>query len=217
MLKSFLLIFITLSITLFARGGANDSNSQLAQKLSNPISELISVPIEYTYDSDIGPTESGKRSSVTFKPVIPFSINDDWILISRTIVSETVQDEIFPDAGPTAVVLKQSGPWTYGVLANHLWSFAGDNDREHINQTYFDQWIAYTTKDAYTYSIESEPTYTWNNNDWGVPVILMASKVTKLDSQILSIGVGAKYWADKSDNEPKGLGFVFNIILLLPR
>jgi hypothetical protein len=27
-------------------------------------------------------------------------------------------------AGPTGLVLKQSGPWTYGVLVNHLWSFA---------------------------------------------------------------------------------------------
>ena len=24
--------------------------------------------------------------------------------------------------GPTAVLLKQEGPWTYGILANHIWS-----------------------------------------------------------------------------------------------
>jgi hypothetical protein len=29
-------------------------------------------------------------------------------------------------AGPTAVGLRQRGPWTYGLLANHLWSFAGE-------------------------------------------------------------------------------------------
>jgi hypothetical protein len=28
-------------------------------------------------------------------------------------------------SGPTAVVLQQKSGWTYGVLANHLWSFAG--------------------------------------------------------------------------------------------
>src|SRR5690606_28302800 len=27
-------------------------------------------------------------------------------------------------AGPTAVVLKQQGGWTYGILAYHIWSFA---------------------------------------------------------------------------------------------
>jgi hypothetical protein len=32
-------------------------------------------------------------------------------------------------AGPTAVVLKQQGGWTYGILANHIWSFADASSR----------------------------------------------------------------------------------------
>jgi hypothetical protein len=39
-------------------------------------------------------------------------------------------------AGPTAVGLRQRGPWTYGLLANHLWSFAGEGGRPDVNQTY---------------------------------------------------------------------------------
>ena len=31
-----------------------------------------------------------------------------------------------------AVLLKQQGPWTYGALANHLWSFAGGDGRADI-------------------------------------------------------------------------------------
>jgi hypothetical protein len=34
--------------------------------------------------------------------------------------------------GPTAVALKQAGPWTNGGLANHIWSVAGDGDRADI-------------------------------------------------------------------------------------
>jgi len=30
---------------------------------------------------------------------------------------------------PTAVLLKQSGGWTYGILANHIWSIAGNEQR----------------------------------------------------------------------------------------
>ena len=30
--------------------------------------------------------------------------------------------------GPTVVLLKQQSGWTYGVLANHIWSVAGDDD-----------------------------------------------------------------------------------------
>ena len=32
-------------------------------------------------------------------------------------------------AGPTAVMLKQDRGWTYGALANHIWSFAGNSKR----------------------------------------------------------------------------------------
>jgi hypothetical protein len=30
--------------------------------------------------------------------------------------------------GPTLLVLKQTGGWTYGILADHFWSFAGNSD-----------------------------------------------------------------------------------------
>ena len=36
-------------------------------------------------------------------------------------------------AGPTAVILEQQSGWTYGVLANHVWSFAeGVNDQPDV-------------------------------------------------------------------------------------
>jgi hypothetical protein len=37
-------------------------------------------------------------------------------------------------AGPTAVALAIQGPWVVGALVNNLWSFAGDDDREDVNQ-----------------------------------------------------------------------------------
>jgi hypothetical protein len=43
----------------------------------------------------------------------------DWNLISRTILPIAYQEDVLaPDMTPTAVVLKQTGPWTYGMLAN---------------------------------------------------------------------------------------------------
>jgi len=35
--------------------------------------------------------------------------------------------------GPTAVGLRQHGAWTYGGLANHLWSFAGEDSSPDIS------------------------------------------------------------------------------------
>jgi hypothetical protein len=36
--------------------------------------------------------------------------------------------------GPSVVLLKQSGPWTLGILANNVWSIAGEETRASVNK-----------------------------------------------------------------------------------
>jgi len=36
-------------------------------------------------------------------------------------------------AGPSFVILVQPGEWTFGILANNAWSFAGNTDRDEVN------------------------------------------------------------------------------------
>lgn len=60
-------------------------DADLAQKLSNPVADLISVPIQSNYDFGIGPGD-GTRWTTNIQPVIPIGLNEDWNLISRTIL-----------------------------------------------------------------------------------------------------------------------------------
>lgn len=76
---------------------AQDANADLAKKLSNPVASLISVPFQFNYDSGFGP-DDGNRKTLNIQPVIPFALNDDWNVISRTVVPVIWQHDL---AGPS--------------------------------------------------------------------------------------------------------------------
>jgi hypothetical protein len=119
--------------------------------------------------------------------------------------------------GPTGVALRQQGPWTAGVLANHRWSVAGDNDRASVNATFIQPFVTYVTPTRTTFAINTESTYDWNRSQWTVPVNLNVLQLFKVGNQLLQVGVGARYWADGSDFAPEGLGIRFTTTLLFPR
>ena len=119
--------------------------------------------------------------------------------------------------GPTAVVLKQSGPWTSGALVNHIWSVAGSDRVGDISTTFLQPFLSYTTQDAWTFSVNTESTYDWKAEQWSVPINAVVSKVFKLGGQLMSVGGGVRYWAESPDSGPKGFGFRVVLTLLFPR
>jgi hypothetical protein len=120
-------------------------------------------------------------------------------------------------AGPTGVALRQQGPWTYGALANHIWSFAGPSGRPDVNATFLQPFVTYTTPTAWSFTLNTESTYDWENRQWAVPLNALVSKVTKIGDQIVSFGGGVRYWADGPEGGPHGWGFRLVATLLFPK
>lgn len=120
-------------------------------------------------------------------------------------------------AGPTGVVLKQQGPWTVGVLANHIWSFAGSASRADVDNTFVQPFLAYTTPNAWTWSLNSESNYDWNARQWLVPLNATVSRLVTIGEQPVSFAAGLRYWARSPDGGPEGLGFRFTVSFLFPR
>jgi hypothetical protein len=65
--------------------GSADDTSALAEKLQNPVADLISLPFQNNTNFNVGPNK-GTQDNLNIQPVIPIHINQDWNLITRTIL-----------------------------------------------------------------------------------------------------------------------------------
>jgi hypothetical protein len=243
-------------------------SEELAKKLNNPVAALISVPFQENVDYRIGATNDGVIYKLNIQPVIPIKLNDDWNLISRTILpvvhwnkdvapsegtrfglSDTTQSFFFSPAepstwghmiwgfgpalllptategalgsqkwgaGPTVVLLKQSGPVTAGFLANQIWSFAGNDNRKRVNQTFFQPFLSYTTHTATSLIVNLESSYDWTTADWTIPANFMVQQVFKIGPQIMAGQIGFRSYLDAPPNGPSW-GLRASLIFLFPK
>ncbi len=232
------------------------TDKEIAKTLENPISTLVRVPIQLDYNRNIGIKDEGHSIILNIYPVIPFSINKNWTIVTRTSFAITHQKEISPDSGiqngfedidssifiapnsafiegtkfgfgpiisipaatdkllgsgkwelgPTIIFIKQDKAWTYGIRANHLWSVAGDNDREKVSTSLLQPMLSYTTNSAISFSLKSETKYNWVAKNWTVPINLLISRVSKINEKRIKASIGLRYWAKTTDTSPEGFG-----------
>lgn len=214
------------------------SAEELAKKLSNPVSNLISLPVQANMDVAIG-AFNGSKLVVNVQPVIPITLSPKLNLITRWILPVVSQYDItgedtqqgglgdavitgflspsqssltwgigpaflVPTAtssllggeqfgvGPSIVVLKQSGPWTYGALINHLFSVAGNDERDDVNSSFFNPFLAYNWKSGAGLTGTLEYTQDWEHETLVAVAHAMVTGVTKIGGQTVSLAIGPR-------------------------
>lgn len=74
------------------------STEELAKAAQNPIASMISLPFQNNTNLNIGPNDSS-QNILNIQPVWPFKINDDWNLITRTIIPITSNPDVLTGEG----------------------------------------------------------------------------------------------------------------------
>ena len=106
-------------------GSAGESATDLAKKLQNPIGDLYNVPFQNNTNFNVGP-HNGTQNILYIHPVIPIHLNEDWNVITRTILPLVWSPSFQPaqsvpfGTAPTAfsVFLSPKNPndgWIWGV------------------------------------------------------------------------------------------------------
>jgi len=264
----FLILFVGHSLNLMAQDApkpAADDAAAIAKKLANPIGALISVPFQNNTDVDIG-DYNGSRNTLNFQPIVPFSLNAKYSLITRYIVPVIAQYDItgegsresglgdalvsgwisnnvvkngivwglgaaflVPTAtdevlgtkkfgtGPTIIVLQQQKGWTYGLLANQVWSVAGDENRSDVNQMYLQPFITHNWKSGAGLTVNSEMTQNWEAGTTNAFINIMAGGLTKFGNQLVQLQVGPRINVAAPEGNKSRFGVRAAVIFVFPK
>ena len=88
-----------------------EDSTDLAKKLQNPIGDLYSFPFQNNTNFNYGP-HNGTQDLLNIQPVIPIHINQDWNVITRTILPLIWQ----PSLQPAQTVPFGTGPTTFSAF-----------------------------------------------------------------------------------------------------
>ena len=104
-LLAFRAMYGVLLITLIILFGAvlpiqAQESPEIAKQAQNPIANMISVPLENDFNPQTGPDKDDSYV-LEMKPVIPFHVSNDWVLITRTIIPVIQVPDLGPRVGGT--------------------------------------------------------------------------------------------------------------------
>jgi hypothetical protein len=103
-----------------AQSGAPVSDTELSKEAENPVTRYITPPLRYEADIWDGANKTAKDVFDIDQAVVPFRLNDDWSVITRT----KLPAEVLPpkNLGDPGVAIIKRGPSNRGNVS--YWPFA---------------------------------------------------------------------------------------------
>jgi hypothetical protein len=125
-------------------------------------------------------------------------------------------------AGPGAVALVTPGKWVIGALANNLWSFAGDSDRDNVNLMTVQPFVNYNFEKGWYVHTSPIITANWaahgSDNTWTVPVGGGGGRVVRIGKLPVNLEAQAFYNVVKPDDDATAdWTLLFQVEFLFPK
>jgi hypothetical protein len=127
-----------------------------------------------------------------------------------TLMLDTATDDIFGtgkwSAGPMGLAVHVGPPkgWIVGAIAQHWWSYAGDDNREDVNLTDIQYIGFYRLTDKTNIGVGTPNiNINWNadnNNRWTVPIGIGFNTMAKIGKLPVKWGLELHYYVEKPDN-----------------
>lgn len=98
--------------------------------------------------------------------------------------------------GPSGVMVVTEGPWVVGVLAQNLWSYAGDSDRNYVNQMLIQPFVNYNLPNGWYLATGPMITADWHaagDERWTVPLGGGLGKILHIGKLPVNLSVAAYY------------------------
>lgn len=94
--------------------------------------------------------------------------------------------------GPALVVAEIGDPIVFGALIQHLWSYAGTDDRSDVNVFTAQPFVTYLLGSGFSATVNSETNYDFRGSAgsrWVIPIASAVSKVVELGGEFFNIGL----------------------------
>jgi hypothetical protein len=195
--------------------------------LSTKILLVTRAILPIVYHPDLTGTGGGTNGIGDFNPTFFFSPANPgkfiWGVGPAFVLPTATQRETGTgkwSVGPSAVGLMQPDPWTVGVLASQIWSFAGPDDRSSVSLLTVQYFVNYNLPQAWYLTTSPILTFDWKapaSEEWTVPVGGGVGKIFKIGKLPLNSGLQAFYNFRPSDSQTIGRWQVrLQIAFLLP-
>jgi len=117
-------------------------------------------------------------------------------------------------AGPALMLFRMQKPLTIGFLAQHWWSYAGDDDRPDTSQTDFKYIARYSLPRAWSIGFGPTISIDWkadNDDKWTVPVGLGVTKMVRFGKMPFKFIAELNYSVVRPDTYGTEWKFLFRV------